>query len=195
MRSVRWCNLCEQEVALPNDWTHILKKHVCFGSLTSLFRPSLNRNPSEVSFAAERSPHLPLLVLRDQVTVEVLQGHLGHGDPLLGVVTHGGEGALTRHRHAVSANRGWSQQSIVGQKNQIKPHILRRAFVQDSIWSLVLVRSSGSSLFCSDATQQPKASSITNSLNIHVSAWFNNLPQCTSRQVNNKQSAHKQQLN
>lgn len=46
-------------------------------------------------------PHLSLLVLGDEVAVEVLQGHLGHGDPLLGVVTHGGARALAGHRHAL----------------------------------------------------------------------------------------------
>ncbi len=46
-------------------------------------------------------PHLSLLVLGDEVTVEVLQGHFGHGDPLLGVVTHGGARALAGHCHAL----------------------------------------------------------------------------------------------
>lgn len=45
-------------------------------------------------------PHLPLFVLGDEVAVEVLQGHLGHGDPLLGVVTHGRARALAGHCHA-----------------------------------------------------------------------------------------------
>lgn len=44
-------------------------------------------------------------MLGDEVAVEVLQGHLGHGDPLLGVVTHGKAGALARHRHDVPAER------------------------------------------------------------------------------------------
>lgn len=45
-------------------------------------------------------PHLSLLMLGDEVAVEVLQGHFGHGDPLLGVVTHGGAWALAGHCHA-----------------------------------------------------------------------------------------------
>ena len=35
-------------------------------------------------------PHLSLLVLGDEITVEVFQGYFGHGDPLLGVIAHGG---------------------------------------------------------------------------------------------------------
>lgn len=46
-------------------------------------------------------PHLSLLMLGDEVTIEVLQGHFGHGDPLLGVVTHGGARALASHCHAL----------------------------------------------------------------------------------------------
>lgn len=49
-------------------------------------------------------PHLSLFVLGNEVAVEVLQGHFGHGDPLLGVVTHGGARALASHRHALSEN-------------------------------------------------------------------------------------------
>lgn len=40
-------------------------------------------------------------MLGNEVAVEVLQGHLGHGDPLLGVVAHGGARALAGHRHAL----------------------------------------------------------------------------------------------
>lgn len=40
-------------------------------------------------------------MLGDEVAVEVLQGHFGHGDPLLGVVAHGGARALAGHRHAL----------------------------------------------------------------------------------------------
>ena len=47
----------------------------------------------------ERPPHLPLLMLGDQVAVEVLQGHLSHGHPLLGVVTHRGAGGMAPRRH------------------------------------------------------------------------------------------------
>lgn len=50
---------------------------------------------------AETSPHLSLLMLGNQVTVEVLQGHFSHGDPFLGVVTHRGAWALASHRHAL----------------------------------------------------------------------------------------------
>lgn len=57
------------------------------------------------------SPHLPLLVLRDQVAVEVLQGHFGHSDPLLGVVAHGGTGRLTSHCHGYL--KGYDRQVIV----------------------------------------------------------------------------------
>lgn len=46
-------------------------------------------------------PHLSLLVLGDEVAIKVLQGHFGHGDPLLGVVTHGGARALAGHCHAL----------------------------------------------------------------------------------------------
>lgn len=48
-------------------------------------------------------PHLPLLMLSNEITVEVLQGHFSHCDPLLGVVTHGGTRALASHRHTLSA--------------------------------------------------------------------------------------------
>lgn len=43
-------------------------------------------------------------MLGDEVAVEVLQGHFGHGDPLLSVVTHGGARALAGHRHALAEN-------------------------------------------------------------------------------------------
>lgn len=56
-------------------------------------------------------PHLSLFMLGDEVTVEVLQGHFGHGDPLLGVVTHGWAWALARHRHALP-NRGHSDAKV-----------------------------------------------------------------------------------
>lgn len=46
-------------------------------------------------------PHLSLLMLCNEVTVEVLQGHFGHGDPLPGVITHRGARALAGHRHAL----------------------------------------------------------------------------------------------
>lgn len=49
-------------------------------------------------------PHLSLLMLGNEVAVEVLQGHFGHGDPLLSVVTHGGARALAGHRHALAEN-------------------------------------------------------------------------------------------
>lgn len=42
-------------------------------------------------------------MLGNEVTIKVLQGHFGHGDPLLGVVTHGEAGALAGHRHDVPA--------------------------------------------------------------------------------------------
>lgn len=44
-------------------------------------------------------PHLSLLMLSDEVAVEVLQGHLGHGHTFLGVITHRGAGTLARHCH------------------------------------------------------------------------------------------------
>lgn len=40
-------------------------------------------------------------MLSDEVTIEVLQGHFGHGDPLFGVVTHGGVRGLAGHCHAL----------------------------------------------------------------------------------------------
>lgn len=53
-------------------------------------------------------PHLSLFVLGDKVTVEVLQGHFGHGDPLLCVVTHGWAWALASHCHALPKKiYGW----------------------------------------------------------------------------------------
>lgn len=42
-------------------------------------------------------------MLGNEVTIKVLQGHFGHGDPLLGVVTHGEAGALASHCHDVPA--------------------------------------------------------------------------------------------
>lgn len=42
-------------------------------------------------------------MLSDEVTIKVLQGHFGHGDPLLSVVTHGKAGALASHCHDVPA--------------------------------------------------------------------------------------------
>lgn len=58
-------------------------------------------------------PHLPLLVLGDEVAVEVLQGHFGHGDPLLGVVAHGGARALAGHRHALSEGSGQTARHVL----------------------------------------------------------------------------------
>lgn len=49
-------------------------------------------------------PHLSLLVLSDEVAVEVLQGHFGHGDPLLSVVTHGGARTRAGHCHTLPRN-------------------------------------------------------------------------------------------
>lgn len=40
-------------------------------------------------------------MLSDEVTIEVLQGHFGHGDPLFGVVTHGRVRGLAGHCHAL----------------------------------------------------------------------------------------------
>lgn len=48
-------------------------------------------------------PHFSLLMLGNEVTVKVLQGHFGHCDPLLRVVTHGEAGALAGHCHHVPA--------------------------------------------------------------------------------------------
>lgn len=56
------------------------------------------------------SPHLPLLVLGDQIAVKVLQSHFGHRDPFLGVVAHGGTGRLTRHRHGYL--KGYDRQNV-----------------------------------------------------------------------------------
>lgn len=48
-------------------------------------------------------PHFSFLMLGDEVTIKVLQGHFGHGNPLLSVVTHGKAGALASHCHDVPA--------------------------------------------------------------------------------------------
>lgn len=58
--------------------------------LPSVHIPYLSKHPS---------PHLPFLMLSNQIAIEVLQRHLCHGDTLLGVVTHGGEGRLPRQCH------------------------------------------------------------------------------------------------
>lgn len=54
-------------------------------------------------------PHFSLLMLGNEVTIKVLQGYFGHGDPLLGVVAHGEAGALAGHCHDVPAK---GQQSV-----------------------------------------------------------------------------------
>lgn len=40
-------------------------------------------------------------MLCNEVAIEVFQRYFGHGDPLLGVVTHGGARALAGHCHAL----------------------------------------------------------------------------------------------
>lgn len=50
-------------------------------------------------------PHLPLLMLCNEIAVEVLQRHLRHRHPLLGVVAHRGARRRARHGHGCKDRR------------------------------------------------------------------------------------------
>lgn len=76
-------------------------------------------------------PHFSLLVLGDQVTIKVLQGDFGHGDPLLGVVTHGEAGALASHGHDVPAK---------GRQSAIKLSSLKFKTFKKASFAIIKIR-------------------------------------------------------